>query len=58
MNSTPQLLARERGAVAHAAELRSADLEMEVGAETAVGADRDGFAADELESKAYKRSCI
>ena len=39
LNSTPQLLARERRAVAQGAQFGSGDLRMDAAAQAAVGAD-------------------
>jgi len=47
LNSTPQLLARDRRAVAQGAELGPGDLRMDAAAEAAVGAGDDVFLADE-----------
>ena len=41
MNSTPQLLARDRRAVAQGAQLGSGDLRMDAAAQAAVGAGDD-----------------
>jgi hypothetical protein len=46
LNSTPQFIARDRGAVAPGAQLGPGDLRMDAAAEAAVGASDDVFLAD------------
>ena len=46
LNSTPQLLARDRCAVARGAQLGPGDLRMDAAAEAAVGASDDVFLAE------------
>ena len=48
LNSTPQLLARDRRAVAQGAQLGPGDLRMDAAAETAVGAGDDVFSAADV----------
>jgi hypothetical protein len=48
LNSTPQLLARDRRAVAQGAQLGPGDLRMHSPAETAVGAGDNVFSADDV----------
>ena len=48
LNSTPQLLARDRCAVAQGAQLGPGDLRMDAAAQAAVGAGDDVFPADEV----------
>ena len=48
LNSTPQLLARDRRAVA---QLGPGDLQMDAGAQAAVGAGDDVFAADDFSKR-------
>jgi hypothetical protein len=43
LNSTPQLLARDRRAVAQGAQFGPGDLRMDAAAQAAVGAGDDGF---------------
>jgi hypothetical protein len=47
LNSTPQLLARDRRAVAQGAQLGPGDLRMDAAAQAAVGAGDDVFLADD-----------
>jgi hypothetical protein len=48
LNSTPQLLARDRRAGAQGAQLRPGDLRMDAAAEAAVGAGDDVFLVDDF----------
>ena len=51
MNSTPQLLARDRGAVAQGAQLGPGDLRMDAAAWAAVGAGDDVCLADDFSER-------
>ena len=51
MQSTPQLLARDRSAVAQGAELGLGDLRMDAAAQAAVGAGDDVFSADDFSER-------
>ena len=51
LNSTPQLLARDRGAVAQGTQLGPGDLRMDAAAEAAVGAGDDVFSADDFSER-------
>ena len=46
LNSTPQFIARDRGAVAPGGQLGPGDLRMDAATEAAVGASDDVFLAD------------
>jgi hypothetical protein len=48
LNSTPQLLARERRAVAQGSQLGPGDFRMDATAHAAVGASNDVFLADDF----------
>jgi hypothetical protein len=51
LNSTPQLLARDRRAVAQGAQLGPGDLRMDAAAQAAVGAGDDVFSADDFSER-------
>jgi hypothetical protein len=51
LNSTPQLLARDRGAVAQGAQLGSGDLRVDAAAQAAVGAGDNVFLADNFSER-------
>ena len=53
LNSTPQLLARERRAVAQGAQLGPGDLRVDAAAQTAVGAGDDVFSADDVDEDCF-----
>ena len=53
LNSTPQLLARDRRAVAQGAQLGPGDLRMDAAAQTAVGSGDDVLSADEFKRGDY-----
>jgi hypothetical protein len=51
LNSTPQLLARDRCTVAQGAQLGPGDLRMDAAAEATVGAGDDVFLADDFSER-------
>jgi hypothetical protein len=51
LNSTPQLLARDRSAVAQGAQLGPGDLRMDAAAQAAVGAGNDVLLADDFSER-------
>src|SRR5438093_10137731 len=61
LNSTPQLLARDRRAVAQGAQLGPGDLRMDAAAQAAIGAGDNVFSTDDFSERddaiGYRSGC-